>query len=442
MAEILVVDDDQSVASAFKTFLRYEGHDCRIASSAPEAMQAIAERPPALVVMDVRMPGVDGLAALKEMRAKYPDLYVVMMTGYGTSQTSIDAIRDGAFDFLHKPLDLDELRGVIRKALAARESRDTSESPAAVDAGTAPSLVGEAPAMREVYKTIGRLAALDVPALLVGEHGTGKRLVAATIHANSARRARPFVVVDCAASPELNVDEQMALASGGTLLLQHIEALAPAAQAALVKTLGRTSGRSAGAARLLAATEADLRALAASGAFNRELVETLAVVTVALPPLRNRRDDIPLLVRAFIQRFNVEFERGISRMDDALLRRLQEHPWPGNVAELEGVVKRGCILARSEVITADDIGGSLTQAPAANRQEAESSLSIAAKRALQERLIAQSPNEPSSAYHDIIDLVETTLVKEALLVTNGNQVKAALILGVNRATLRKKMPGA
>src|SRR5215471_17357632 len=158
MADILVVDDDQSVASAFEKFLSFEGHTCRLASNAEEAMQAIAERRPALVMMDIRMPGVDGLSALKQIRSAFPDLYVVMMTGYGTSQTSIDAIRSGAYDYLTKPLDLEEIRGVIRKAIEAQQTRTSAESAAAASAEPLPRLVGSAAAMQDVYKTIGRLA--------------------------------------------------------------------------------------------------------------------------------------------------------------------------------------------------------------------------------------------------------------------------------------------
>ncbi len=444
MADILVVDDDQSVASAFRTFLDYEGHDCRLAASAADAMRLIAERRPALVLMDIRMPGVDGLTALREIRAAYPDLYVVMMTGYGTSQTSIDAIRAGAFDYLNKPLDLDELRVVIGKALEAREARDGSDTLASSDVELAPRLVGETPAMREVYKTIGRLAALDVPALIVGEHGTGKRLVAATIHENSERSSRPFTMVDCTHASEADVAAQLAATHGGTLNLVHVEALSPALQAALARVLGRSAARGQQPAhpgiRIVASTAADLPDLASAGSFNREVYAALAVVTVRLPPLRARREDIPLLVRHFIQRFNAEFDRGITRVDDRVLRLLQDHAWRGNVAELENVIKRGCILARSDVITTDETGRSLDQSRVAGRRETESALAMAARTALQEQLIDLRPGADSSAYHDIVELVETTLVKEALVVTNGNQVKAASILGVNRATLRKKMP--
>lgn len=443
MADILVVDDDQSVASAFQSFLDYEGHDCRLASSAADAMRLIGERAPALVLMDIRMPGVDGLAALREIRSAYPDLYVVMMTGYGTSQTSIDAIRAGAFDYLNKPLDLEELRTVIDKALAARQSRDASEVTTSVAADVAPQLIGETPVMGEVYKTIGRLAALDVPALIVGEHGTGKRLVAATIHQNSERQSKPFVLVDCAHATATEVEAQLAATHGGTVHLLHVEALSPALQASLTRMLrgGAVRGaQSLAGVRVLASTEADLAGLAVAGGFNRELYSDIGVVTVRLPPLRDRVEDIPLLVRHFLQRFNAEFDRGIARVDDRVMRMLQDHSWRGNVAELENAVKRSCILARSDVITADEIGQSLSQPLVASRRELESVLEGAARTALQERLIDLRAGANSSVYHDIIDLVETTLVKEALLVTNGNQVKAASILGVNRATLRKKMP--
>jgi two-component system nitrogen regulation response regulator GlnG len=300
--------------------------------------------------------------------------------------------------------------------------------------------------MREVYKTIGRLAALDVPALIVGEHGTGKRLVAATIHENSERSSKPFVLVDCAHATEAEVDAQLSATHGGTVHLLHVEALSSALQASLTRMFGRSAVRSIppplSGVRILASTEADLAALAEAGSFSRELHSHIAVVTVRLVPLRDRREDVPLLVRHFIQRFNAEFDRGIARVDDRVMRMFEDHGWRGNVAELKNVIKRGCILAGSDVITTDEIGQSLNQPMVAGRREVESALEGAAKTALQERLIDLRPGTDSSVYHDIIDLVETTLVKEALAVTNGNQVKAASILGVNRATLRKKMPNS
>jgi len=444
MADILVVDDDQSVASAFENFLSFEGHTCRLASNAEEAMRLIAARRPALVMMDIRMPGVDGLSALKQIRSTFPDIYVVMMTGYGTSQTSIDAIRSGAYDYLTKPLDLEEIRAVVRKALETQQTRTSAEQPTTTD--PLPRLVGSTPAMREVYKTIGRLAVIDVPALVVGEHGTGKQLVVATIHENSARADRPFRVIDCATPNDAAIEDVLFDDSRGTVQLAQIEALSASLQARLARLLGDTMTRNSTGDqltnRVIATSEGDLGALAQAGSFNRELHAALSVVTVKLPPLRERREDVPLLVRHFIQRFNVEFDRAIAGADDRVLAVLQDYSWPGNVAELETVVKRGCILAPSEVITVDEVGDKLGERRAVSRRDAESALAFAARTALQERLVNAPESAAVSAYHDIIDVVESTLVQEALKITNGNQVKAAAVLGVNRATLRKKIPDA
>jgi DNA-binding NtrC family response regulator len=434
MAEILVVDDDQSIATAFERFLRHEGHVCTVASNAEDAVRLVAERDPDLVVMDIRMPGVDGLQTLQQLRSLYPDVYVVMMTAYGTSQTSIDAIRAGAFEYLTKPLDLDQLRTVIAHALAARRSRERASVEADVPPSPQVRLVGEAPAMQEVYKMIGRLATNDVPALIVGERGTGKELVAATIHANSGRREGPFVTVDCATLDDATLESELRAAAGGTLHLAEVNALSRPLQARLLR-----AARSAPTPRLVASTARATAELVEDESFNREFYELLAVITLRVPPLRERREDIALLVRSFTERFNEELNRAIKGVDEQVLQRFQEHDWPGNVGELESVVKRACIITRGDVITPADIGGSLSENRFAGRQDAESALCRAARVALQERLVDTTAAAEASAFHDIVSLVETTLVKEALSITNGNQVKASELLGLNRATLRKKV---
>ncbi|MES1256510.1 MAG: sigma-54 dependent transcriptional regulator [Acidobacteriota bacterium] len=440
MSDILVVDDDQSVSAAFREFLGYEGHEYRIASNAEEAVRLIAERRPALVMMDVRMPGVDGLQALQDIRGRFPDVSVVMMTGYGTSQTSIDAIRAGAFDYLTKPLDLDELRAVIRKALASRPTIEaTGEAPGDE---ARPRLVGDAAAMREVYKTIGRLATVDVPTLVVGEHGTGKHLVVATIHENSGRRDQPLRVVACAAVSDGDFEARLTDPAAGTLHLADIDALPAGLQRRLAEVLATPRPREGSTgARIVGTTEKNLEDLASAGSFNRDLHALLAVVTVTLPTLRARREDIPLLTRHFLQRFNAEFDRTIKGVDDDVTRALEAHSWPGNVGELERVIKRASILARGDVITLDAIAGSLARRQGPVRGDVDSDLAESARAALQERIVAGSGTTTSSSvYHEIVDVVEATLVREALTITNGNQVKAAAILGVNRTTLRKKMP--
>jgi DNA-binding NtrC family response regulator len=442
VAEILVVDDDQSIAAAFERFLRHEGHVCTLASNAEDALRLAGAREPDLIVMDIKMPGTDGLEALQQIRSRFPDLYVVMMTAYGTSQTSIDAIRSGAFEYLTKPLDLDQLRVVIGQALAAREGSRRAASDAGGEPQPGAGLVGATPAMQGVYKMIGRLATNDVPALVLGERGTGKELVVATIHENSPRHDQPFVTLDCLTMPEPTLEAELFGPTAGTRHLASVHGLPKVLQARLARALnengGRTGGRSTPAAwRILASTDTDLIHAVEAGTFSRELFDALSVITLRLPRLRDRVDDIPLLVRYFIQRFNEDLGRAISGADEQVLKRFREYPWPGNVGELQSVVKRACIVTRSDVITLHDIGDSLSTRRVPVRQDAESALCRAVGVALQERLVETS-DTPSSVFHDIVSLVEGTLVKEALAITNGNQVKASDLLGVNRATLRKK----
>jgi len=441
MADILVVDDDQSIATAFEHFLTFEGHSFRLASSAADGLRLVQERRPDVVMMDVRMPGMDGLVALEQMRSRFPGLYVVMMTAYGSSQTSIDAIRVGAFDYLTKPLDLDELREVIGKALAAQQAAGGSQIPSGPDPASAPNLVGDTPEMREVYKMIGRLATNSVPALVTGEQGTGRHLVVATIHSNSDRRSTPLVQLACGSVSESELTEALFVRHAGTVALSDVHRLPPLLQARLAQVLSAErlpAGAARPLARVLAISDRHLLDEVRAGSFDGALYDELAVIVLRLPPLRERREDIPLLVRHFIQRFNTELNRTIRGVDDNVARLLQGHSWPGNVGELERILKRACIVARSEVITAEDVGESLGNSRFPGRADVESALDRTVRSALHDRLV-QGGRE--SVYHDIVDAVETALVKEALAITNGNQVKAADILGVNRATLRKKMSG-
>jgi DNA-binding NtrC family response regulator len=441
VADILVVDDDRLSADALKQFLSGELHEIRVATTAQAALKAIADRLPDLVLMEVRLPDADGVHTLQDMRGRFQGLSVVMMTAYGTSQTSIDAFRAGAFECLTKPLSLDEVRGVIGKALAAQRISPADDfTPEDWSAGAPVTLVGKAPAMLEVYKLIGRLALNDVPALISGERGTGKQLVAETIHANSTRRELPFSALDCATLTESAIGEIFS-DEVGTLLLANVEAMPAPLQSRVVRALG--DGRAIPGlrvnARVLASTERDLGEFVRQGTFNRELFEILSVITIHVPPLRERRDDIPQLVAHLIQRANVELHRSIKGVDAEVAGELQEHSWPGNVRQLESVIRRASILSRGDVITQEDLGQTVTRGAFPPRDEADAALRMAATAALHDRLLANKDGTDSSVFHDVVTLVEATLVDEALAMTNGNQVKASEILGVNRATLRKKM---
>lgn len=436
MANILVVDDDASVAGALRRFLDSEGHDSRVVNGVTEGLAAIDEHRPDVVMMDIRMPGIDGMAGLDQMQSRYPGLCVVMMTGYGTSQTSIDAMRAGAFDYLTKPPDLDELRRVITRALASGTPVGSDDDAAAP---LKPSLVGETPAMVELYKMIGRLSKNDVPALFVGEQGTGKSLAIAMLHDSSARSGEPLVRVDCTL-PASALEATIFGDAVGTLHLSNIEALPPAIQTRLVRALSdadRLHSTERIRARVLASTSADLVAAVSAGTFRRDLYDIISLITIRLPSLRERRDDLPLLIRHFIRTINTKLNRAIRAVDDQAARRLQEHAWPGNIGELERVLTRAAILAGGDTITSNDIAF-LTDAVYRAGTEGLSSLEHSVKSALQERLV-DAPKD-ASVFHHIVDAVEAALVKEALAITNGNQVKASELLGLNRATLRKKAP--
>lgn len=438
MADILVVDDDESVAGALRRFLEAEGHATRVASNVAEGLDFVTEARPDLVMMDIRMPGVDGMAGLDQMQSRFPGLCVVMMTGYGTSQTSIDAMRAGAFDYITKPPDLDALRRLIGRALASGAAAAEHAQPAAP---VRPSLVGETPAMVELYKMIGRLAKNDVPALFVGEHGTGKTLAILQLHDSSARSREPLVRIDCTL-PAPALESAIFSDAAGTMHLSNIEALPASLQSRLVRAIGdadRVRSTERIRARVVASTAADLVAAVSSGAFSRDFYDVISLITIHLPPLRERRDDLPLLVRHFLQSINAKLNRAIRGIDDQAARRLQEHAWPGNVGELERVLTRAAIVAGGDIITSNDIAF-LTDSVYLAGTDGLSSLERSVRAALQEQLVDSPKDGASSIYHRIVDAVEAALVKEALAITNGNQVKASELLGLNRATLRKKAP--
>ncbi len=437
MADILVIDDDPSIARAFERFLKYDRHEFRIASSAEAGLRLLAERLPDLVFMDVRMPGLDGLEALPMMRAEYPSVDVVIMTAHGTSQTSIDAIRAGAFDLLPKPLDVEALRAIISKVTTAQTVRaKMAASGSDLPADETPALVGETPAMLEVFKLIGRLATLDVPALVVGERGTGKRSIVSAIHANSPRRSQPLTLLECS-GPDASADIQRLCERGytGTVHLVRVEALVTRDQLRLASLLRENAG--ALPMRVIASSELDLLTLADQAEFSRELYDELAVITLRLPPLRERRDDIPHLVEVLVRRLSRETGRTIQGVDSSVAKMFREHSWPANISELASVIRRAGILSSTGVISGDDLGDSLSSRRQSVRRTGDATLAKATREALRERLAAGSESG-ASLYHDVVAVVEESLVQEALDITGGNQVKAAELLGVNRTTLRKK----
>jgi two-component system nitrogen regulation response regulator GlnG len=460
---ILLADDEDSLRWVLERGLRQAGYDVTAVKDGEEAVRAFEAQPFDLVFLDVRMPGLDGLTALERIRAVRADAYVVVMTAHGSMETAITAMQRGAYDYLTKPFDIDEVLLVAERALAAaRLTQEVSQLRAGLqEVREFSALIGRHPRMQEVYKTIGRIAATDVTVLLRGESGTGKELVARAIHHYSRRAGRPFVAVSCAAIPATLLESEVfghergaftdarerrlgkfELAHGGTLYLDEIGDMPVELQTKLLRALQeRTIERVGGHesiridVRVLAATNRDLEALMKDGKFREDLFYRLNVVTMHLPPLRERRRDIPLLVEHFLAKYAETLgERAVA---SEALDRLVGSEWPGNVRELENVVQRAIVMAAGGVILPEHLP--IGPVSAAASVAIDASLEDIIERKLMECVRGLRSQGSANLYDLMVGLVEKPLLRAVLRETGGNQLRAAQILGINRNTLRKKL---
>jgi len=462
-ARILVADDEDSLRWVLEKGLRQAGYDVVSVKDGAAAVRAVEDEAFDLVFVDVRMPGMDGLAALAKMRERRPEACVVVMTAHGTMETAIQAMQRGAYDYLTKPFDLDEVLLLAQRALeAARLTQEVARLKTGMqEVREFSALIGRHPRMQDVYKTIGRIAGSDVTVLLRGESGTGKELVARAIHHYSRRAGRPFVAVSAAAIPSTLLESEMfghergaftdakerrlgkfELAHGGTLYLDEIGDMPLELQAKVLRALQeRTIERLGGQesirvdVRVLAATNRDLEVAMREGKFREDLYYRLNVVTLNLPPLRERRRDIPLLVEHFLAKHAPELgERGVA--PDAL-DRLVGYDWPGNVRELENVVQRAMVMATAGVVLPEHLP--IGPVSAAASVAVDASLEEIVERKLLECVRGLREHASAHLYDLMIALVEKPLLRAVLRETAGNQVRAAQILGINRNTLRKKL---
>jgi DNA-binding NtrC family response regulator len=469
MARILVADDEPSICEAFAAVLAAEGHEALIASNGRDAVELVRSARPDAVFLDVRMPGLDGLAALKEIRAFDRAVPVVVMTAYGTLDTAAEALRNDAFDYLGKPLELTKIRQLLRRAL------HESTGPAAAAVSLEPAvaqpqprqLVGQSPAMQEIFKRIILLADNELGVLVQGESGTGKELVARAVHTSGRRAAEPFVAINCAAIPETLMESELfghergaftdakqsrpgrfELAGQGTLFLDEISELPLNLQSKLLRVLQeRTFERVGGntpiafKARLVCATNRDLAAEVAAGRFREDLFHRINLVTLNVPPLRERRDDIAELVRSLLAEANREAGKSITAVEQAVLDRLRARDWPGNVRELEHVIKRAVLTARGSTLTIHDLDFGAEpgeRAPASALERILAPLDAVATSLV---ALGTASGDPPHAIHDAaISRLDRALIDRALEATGGNQVAAARLLGISRSTLRSKIP--
>jgi two-component system nitrogen regulation response regulator GlnG len=445
------------------------GFETRVFASGAELVEALADDRPDVVFTDVRMPGLDGLELLRRLRARAPALPVIVISAYTDVASTSAAFRDGAFDFLSKPFDLDHAVALARRAVATRAEFADGARPAPAGADRAiPELIGEAPAMREVFRAIGRVAPTRVPVLITGETGTGKELVARALHRHSPRAGGPFVALNTAAIPAELLESELfgheagaftgaprrhlgrfEQAASGTLFLDEIGDMPAALQTRLLRVLAegefyRVGGRELIRAdvRIVAATHQDLEARVAAGAFRADLLHRLDVIRIALPRLAERREDIPRLAAHFLDRAIAELGLEPKRFDAAALAALAAMPWPGNVRQLENACRRIAVLAAGSPVGLDDVrrvlgdpaGGPAERAGAASADRAPDWTQGLAAWARRELASGAADLHPRARAE-----LDRVLLAVALEATGGHRQQAAERLGLGRNTLTRKL---
>ena len=451
MAKVLVVDDEESIVWVFRKLVEDLGHQCFSAATAEKGIELARGEQPDLVFMDVKLPGMNGLAALEEVRRVSPRAKYVVMTAHGTLDTAVKAVKLGAVEYLSKPVDLDRARKLVQTSIAgvavSREVEKLRGTPAGMS-----GLIGKSPVMQEVFKKVAAVAASDASVLLTGESGTGKELLARAVHYNSARSNGPFEAINCASIPETLLESELyghergaftgavrqkpgkfEIGDGGTVFLDEIGEIALSAQVKLLRFLEerkceRVGGTESVAVdvRIVAATNQDLDGLVREGRFREDLFFRLNVVRIEVPPLRDRREDIPILVAYFL-----DLARGAGITEEAM-EALRNAAWPGNVRELKNAIERGAVLARGTAIRPEHLPEAVLRPKPLGESDIEARV-----RDLVEKLVQQGSS--GDLYKFVESRWEKALLRRVLEMTSGNQVKAADLLGINRMTLRKKM---
>ena len=469
MSRLLLIDDEEDVRYSFQRIFDSPEIELATASSGEEGLKAIPKFNPDLVLMDVRMGGMNGLETLRRIRAANPKQLVILMTAYGTTQTAIEAMKLGAYDYLLKPFDVPRLKEIVGNALkAARDMKQmVSYQPLLESEDYEVGIVGRSGAMQQVFKLIGQVAASDATALITGESGTGKELVARAIYHHSDRSQRSFLAVNCAAIPEQLLESELfghergaftgatlqrigkfEQCNKGTIFLDEIGDMTPATQTKILRVLQSGTFERVGGnqpiqadVRIIAATNKPLEAAVAARQFREDLFYRLNVVRIHIPPLRDRLEDIPLLVNYFVEKIAREQQHPPKSVATSVIKTLEKYHWPGNVRELENVLRRAHVMAKGDAILLGDLPPEISgqasgglPVPSTTGTAGEEAATDAS--ALARQLFQWAKRDPKLK---VIPAVERELVIQALKETNNNQVHAAKLLGITRATLRKRI---
>jgi two-component system response regulator AtoC len=447
---ILVADDDASIRSLLKQLLADEGFAVHEASTGIEVVDKVKESSPDLVIMDVRMPELDGIEALARLKSTNPKTAVLIMTAFGSSNAAIRAMELGAFDYITKPFELDKISHSVKRVLDYQDLtaevevlRDEISSLVQTE-----RIVGNSPAMQEVYKTIGKVAKADATVLITGESGTGKELVAEALHFNSNRRSGPMVKVSCAALPETLLEAELfghekgsftgamtqrrgrfEMADKGTIFLDEIGEMTVPTQTKLLRVLQERKIERIGSSlpikvdiRIIVATNKDLQKQVEQSKFRDDLYYRLNVINIHMPPLRDRKEDIPSLVEHFLAKHRYSATAQPAAISEEAIRRLMEYNWPGNVRELENVIERAVVLSRGQIITSRELPFGDHDAVEGEEGEGEG-----------------DAKGDSSFFKKSVAQFEKDLIMKALRDANGNRSKAAEMLGIYRRLLYAKI---
>ncbi|KEQ54876.1 Nitrogen metabolism transcriptional regulator, NtrC, Fis Family [Sphingobium chlorophenolicum] len=461
---ILVVDDDPAICVVVGEALRRQGYRVKTAASIRERGALLDSFSPDVLITDVMLPDGDGLDGISEILERRPALSIIILSAQNTLNTAIRATEKGAFEYLPKPFDLNELTRAVSDAIGAGKGADEEAFDAGLPHDGLP-LVGRSPAMQEVYRTIARVLSNDLSILVLGESGTGKELVAEAIHSLGQRRTKPFVPINMAAIPRELIEAELfgyekgaftgahartagkfEQAQGGTLFLDEIGDMPMEAQTRLLRVLQSGEVTTVGGSksvkvdvRIIAATNKDLSRLIEENRFRQDLYYRLNVVPVALPALRERREDVILLARHFLDRAAQDGLPRKSLSEDAA-QLLMAYHWPGNVRELQNMMQRLAVLSRENVINADLLRNSLPLDAVPADYAAPGNLLGQAVREWAKRQLGIGLSQPNRNLHDdLLAVVEPILFQETLASVDGNQIRAAGLLGINRNTLRKKL---
>jgi len=447
--KILVIDDSPEILNLFSDYLRSEGYEVETAENGAKGISLIEKNFYDLILTDLRMPDTDGMEVLKYIRANSPDSVCIILTGYGTVKNAVEAIKMGAFDYLTKPVKMDEILVTFQRAFEYRDlKRENLHLRTQLKKKYRfENIIGDSEKIQKVFEVVEKVADTDSTVLILGESGTGKELIARAIHYNSYRREKPFVPVNCAAIPgellesELFGHEKGAftnairmrigrfeLANGGTVFLDEIGDMNPMLQSKLLRVLQERQFERVGGVRtiktdirILAATHQNLKALVQQRKFREDLYYRLNVIPLAIPPLRERKTDIPLLAHYFLDQFNKRKKKKIRGIREDAMARLVHYDWPGNVRELENTIERVIILLDGDLVTSSDLPDKFQEVPGMEPAQA-----------------AEIP-ESGISLDDAVSEFERRLILQALIKTGWVKNKAAQLLNLNRTTLIEKI---